>query len=258
MPIDGKRKVRPPPPLPFLPDVEQTLARPRVPSTLGRMHTTPAAKQTHSKLRRRAGPPAEQQRSRQCKHGVLPHPIHRSSIPFKDSSLLIPPSLPPPSPLHPPSLPPRPPLPYSSLLLSTPPSPPTPFPNLPSCLPSSSSPPPSHPLPGPAPPHSLPGPSGELFTDYDEFIDTLFSYQSRQWTCCLTGKSGMTFEEAMLCEGKAQRKVDEAFPDIFVEPLCRMVHLSQVLSPSCRSMMPALPRALALMQVQAKASTRRA
>lgn len=80
------------------------------------------------------------------------------------------------------------------------------------------------PISSPAPP-PLPG---ELFTDYDAFIERLFSYQARQWSCSLTGKGGMTLEEALLCESKAQRKVDDAFPEIFVEPLCRMVHMSQV------------------------------
>jgi len=69
---------------------------------------------------------------------------------------------------------------------------------------------------------------GELFTDYETFMERLFSYQARQWSCSLTGKGGMTLEEALLCESKAQRKVDDAFPEIFVEPLCKMVHMSQV------------------------------
>eukprot|EP00290_Baffinella_frigidus_P049607 CAMPEP_0180392752 /NCGR_PEP_ID=MMETSP0989-20121125/33337_1 /TAXON_ID=697907 /ORGANISM="non described non described, Strain CCMP2293" /LENGTH=165 /DNA_ID=CAMNT_0022394497 /DNA_START=265 /DNA_END=758 /DNA_ORIENTATION=+ len=70
--------------------------------------------------------------------------------------------------------------------------------------------------------------SGELFADYEEYVDALMSYQARTWSCALTGKGKLTFEEAQLSERQAQRKVDEAFPEMYVEPLCRMAHMSQV------------------------------
>mmetsp|Transcript_48045 Transcript_48045/g.150776 ORF Transcript_48045/g.150776 Transcript_48045/m.150776 type:complete len:726 (-) Transcript_48045:24-2201(-) len=69
--------------------------------------------------------------------------------------------------------------------------------------------------------------TGELYSTYEEYIEQLLAYQSRNWSCGLTGKSKLTFEEAQLSERTAQKKVDDAFPEFFVEPLCRMVHMSQ-------------------------------
>jgi hypothetical protein len=69
--------------------------------------------------------------------------------------------------------------------------------------------------------------TGELFTDYDEYLTALLDYQARRWTCSISGKAKLTFEEAQLSERTAQRKVDVNFPEVFLEPLCRMVHMSQ-------------------------------
>jgi hypothetical protein len=69
--------------------------------------------------------------------------------------------------------------------------------------------------------------TGELFVDYDEYLAVLFQYQARQWSCSITGKGKYTYEEAQMSEKSAQRRVDNSFPEIFVEPLCRMVHMSQ-------------------------------
>ena len=69
--------------------------------------------------------------------------------------------------------------------------------------------------------------TGELFTDYEEYLTTLFSYQARQWSCSISGKGKLTYEEAQLSEKNAQRRVDNSFPEMFLEPLCRMVHMSQ-------------------------------
>eukprot|EP00802_Teleaulax_amphioxeia_P003249 Tamp_03252.p1 GENE.Tamp_03252~~Tamp_03252.p1 ORF type:complete len:1069 (-),score=328.91 Tamp_03252:626-3757(-) len=71
--------------------------------------------------------------------------------------------------------------------------------------------------------------TGELFVDYEEYLSALFQYQTRQWSCSITGKGGgkYTYEEAQMSERSAQRRVDNSFPEIFLEPLCRMVHMSQ-------------------------------
>jgi hypothetical protein len=69
--------------------------------------------------------------------------------------------------------------------------------------------------------------TGELFVDYEEYLAALFQYQARQWSCSITGKGKYTYEEAQMSEKSAQRRVDNSFPEIFVEPLCRMVHMSQ-------------------------------
>lgn len=69
--------------------------------------------------------------------------------------------------------------------------------------------------------------TGELFTDYEEYLNALLDYQARRWSCSLSGKGKLTFEEAQQSEKNAQRKVDVNFPEVFLEPLCRMVHMSQ-------------------------------
>ena len=159
--------------------------------------------------------------------------------------------------------------------------------------------------------------TGELFTDYEQYIETVFTYQAppsgqkrivfrsalssrrprpsvclshialdrwqmRQWTCALTGKTGLTYEEAQLSERlvstlarphnahastyplpragattfharasgegrpagaggparQAHKKADEAFPEMYVETMCRIVHMSQVPSPPPHSPPP--------------------
>ena len=73
--------------------------------------------------------------------------------------------------------------------------------------------------------------TGELFKDYEEYLNALLDYQARRWSCAVSGKGKLTYEEAQLSEKNAQRRVDAAFPDIFLEPLCRMVHMSQRSAP---------------------------
>ena len=69
--------------------------------------------------------------------------------------------------------------------------------------------------------------TGELFADYEQYLGALFEYQTRKWACSVSGKAKLSFEEAQLSERNAQRKVDASFPAEFLEPLCRMVHMSQ-------------------------------
>ena len=55
----------------------------------------------------------------------------------------------------------------------------------------------------------------------------MLEYQARKWTCAISGKGKLTYEEAQLSEKNAKNVVDSSFPEIFLEPLCRMVHMSQ-------------------------------
>ena len=69
--------------------------------------------------------------------------------------------------------------------------------------------------------------TGELFSDYEEYLNALLEYQARKWSCSISGKGKLTYEEAQQSEKSAQRRVDTVFPEIFLQPLCTMVHMSQ-------------------------------
>eukprot|EP00871_Galdieria_phlegrea_P002712 jgi/Galph1/3441/GphlegSOOS_G2114.1 len=68
--------------------------------------------------------------------------------------------------------------------------------------------------------------TGEVFENYESYLERLFLYKRRKWTCSITGKSGLTYEEALHSEKQASFKLKQEFDDIFLEPLCRLIHLS--------------------------------
>ena len=45
--------------------------------------------------------------------------------------------------------------------------------------------------------------TGEVFDDYDDYVEKMKFYLARQWSCKYTGQSGLTFEEALQSEAKA-------------------------------------------------------
>ena len=52
--------------------------------------------------------------------------------------------------------------------------------------------------------------TNEIFTDYEQFFERTILCNSLVWSCSVTGKSGMTYEEAVESEAKV-RVVDENF-----------------------------------------------
>ncbi len=62
---------------------------------------------------------------------------------------------------------------------------------------------------------------------YRDYIATLEQYQKPIWTCRYTGKSNLTFEEALLSEKKAGAHIAQRFPDYYEEKLARLVHQSK-------------------------------
>ncbi|KAK9824389.1 hypothetical protein WJX72_009931 [[Myrmecia] bisecta] len=65
--------------------------------------------------------------------------------------------------------------------------------------------------------------TGELFTDYEAYLKQLNLYRQRQWSCQYSGKSGLTYEEALTCEERSKGLV-EKFPDVYEGPVLRLVH----------------------------------
>ena len=47
--------------------------------------------------------------------------------------------------------------------------------------------------------------TGEVFREYKVFVEKMNDYRANQWSCKFTGKSGLTFSEALLEE---QRSTD--------------------------------------------------
>ena len=64
--------------------------------------------------------------------------------------------------------------------------------------------------------------TGEVFSDYDAYADTWLGYVAREWSCSLSGKKNLTFEEAAISEKLLKAQAD-MFPPSHVELLCRSV-----------------------------------
>jgi len=58
-------------------------------------------------------------------------------------------------------------------------------------------------------------------------------YRRRVWTCKVSGKMNLTYEEALVSERKATEKVQQ-FPKEFMGPVLRMVQFSMFLPPNPR------------------------
>ncbi|KAJ4844349.1 hypothetical protein Tsubulata_025250 [Turnera subulata] len=72
----------------------------------------------------------------------------------------------------------------------------------------------------------------EIFTDYQypsviEYLNRINLYRQRTWTCKITGKPNLTFEEALLSEKHAANKVQE-IPQELVAPALRLIQFSML------------------------------
>ncbi|KAL2653139.1 hypothetical protein R1flu_021267 [Riccia fluitans] len=65
----------------------------------------------------------------------------------------------------------------------------------------------------------------EIFRDYNEYLKQVSLYRKRLWTCKVTGKQNLTYEEALVSEQKATEKVQQ-FPKEFMGPVLSMVQFS--------------------------------
>uniref|UniRef100_A0A914YWF8 PHD-type domain-containing protein n=1 Tax=Panagrolaimus superbus TaxID=310955 RepID=A0A914YWF8_9BILA len=66
--------------------------------------------------------------------------------------------------------------------------------------------------------------TNEVFTNYDDFFDRYIQMNSMCWTCPVTGKSGLTFEEAKESEREAVKAVEDSFPKALAVPLLWLAH----------------------------------
>jgi bromodomain adjacent to zinc finger domain protein 1A len=51
--------------------------------------------------------------------------------------------------------------------------------------------------------------TGEIVKDYEEYLKKTHMYRLRQWGCYFTGKTGMTYQEALQCEIKSRSLLDK-------------------------------------------------
>ena len=49
--------------------------------------------------------------------------------------------------------------------------------------------------------------TGEVFTDYEQFFERTILCNSLVWSCGVTGKSNMTYDEACDSEAKAKKRI---------------------------------------------------
>uniref|UniRef100_A0A7N0TNB0 DDT domain-containing protein n=1 Tax=Kalanchoe fedtschenkoi TaxID=63787 RepID=A0A7N0TNB0_KALFE len=62
----------------------------------------------------------------------------------------------------------------------------------------------------------------EIFCDYHQYLNRMNLYRQRLWTCKMTGKSNLTFEEALVSEQRASEKVKQ-LPSELVETALRSI-----------------------------------
>ncbi|XP_006647375.1 DDT domain-containing protein DDB_G0282237-like [Oryza brachyantha] len=67
----------------------------------------------------------------------------------------------------------------------------------------------------------------EIFREYQDYISRLNLYRQRVWTCKISGKSNLTFEEALVSEHHAVAKAQK-LPTELMAPVLRMIQYSTV------------------------------
>jgi ATP-utilising chromatin assembly and remodelling N-terminal len=70
------------------------------------------------------------------------------------------------------------------------------------------------------------GHTKEFFTSYESYLQRMDWYKQRRFTCEVSGRSGLSFFDALRSEQAGSREVDEAFPDALKAPVLRRVQFS--------------------------------
>ncbi|CAN1787500.1 DDT domain-containing protein DDB_G0282237 [Linum perenne] len=65
----------------------------------------------------------------------------------------------------------------------------------------------------------------EIFRDYQEYVNRINLYRQRMWSCKISGKANLTYEEALVSEKHATEKV-QGIPEVLVEPALRVIQFS--------------------------------
>ncbi|KAI3451649.1 hypothetical protein Pfo_008314 [Paulownia fortunei] len=67
----------------------------------------------------------------------------------------------------------------------------------------------------------------EIFRSYNEYLKRINLYRKRIWTCKATGKGNLTYEEALVSEEKASKRI-QSIPIEYVVPVLRDVQFSML------------------------------
>ncbi|KAM1201022.1 hypothetical protein FF1_017349 [Malus domestica] len=67
----------------------------------------------------------------------------------------------------------------------------------------------------------------EIFRDYGEYLNRINLYRQRIWMCKVSGKTNLTYEEALLSEERATEKVQQ-FPKELVAPALQIIQYSML------------------------------
>ncbi|BAT79144.1 hypothetical protein VIGAN_02196700 [Vigna angularis var. angularis] len=67
----------------------------------------------------------------------------------------------------------------------------------------------------------------EVFRDYNDYLNRLNQYRKRVWTCKVTGKTGLTYEQALVSEKLATAKVQQ-IPEELMVPALRIIQYSML------------------------------
>ncbi|XP_058731136.1 uncharacterized protein LOC131602927 [Vicia villosa] len=67
----------------------------------------------------------------------------------------------------------------------------------------------------------------EIFRNYSDYLSRLNLYRQRVWACKVTGKTGLTYEEALVSEQRATEKFLQ-FPKEFMTPALKIIQYSMV------------------------------
>ncbi|XP_062973866.1 bromodomain adjacent to zinc finger domain protein 1A [Elgaria multicarinata webbii] len=68
--------------------------------------------------------------------------------------------------------------------------------------------------------------TNEIFRDYDDFFERTILCNSLVWSCAVTGKPGLTYQEALESEKKARQNLQN-FPEPLIVPVLYLVTLTQ-------------------------------
>lgn len=66
----------------------------------------------------------------------------------------------------------------------------------------------------------------ELFTSYESYLQRMDWYKLKRFTCEVSGRSGLSFFDALRSETAGSREVDQAFPDALKGPVLKRVQFS--------------------------------
>eukprot|EP00850_Spirogloea_muscicola_P025590 SM003599S13201 [mRNA] locus=s3599:226:1061:+ [translate_table: standard] len=90
--------------------------------------------------------------------------------------------------------------------------------------------PPAPPVPGARPDEELfvIRYTGEAFRSYEEYLARVALYRERAWACKHSGRTGLTFEEALASEARSAAHAKDAFPERHKAAAAAIVHGSML------------------------------